>query len=190
MVIFLIKNHPFLLKNKINRCRCLASVMVIILGTGENVKAVCRFPFALYFFLAVWYTGNKKVKSWELQGADMEKIITIFDWWDGPLCGLTTFQESVCIYERIFDEDKDDWSDEYYLTPIDENSADLLLKDWNIWCKAIQTEDFLKSYSSATELCHNIIESSSKKRTYKKTAVFNGCFGKGFVPIDYRVEWI
>jgi hypothetical protein len=22
----------------------------------------------------------------------MEKVITIFDWWDGPLCGLTTFE--------------------------------------------------------------------------------------------------
>ena len=43
----------------------------------------------------------------------MEKVITIFDWWDGPLCGLASYKGSICIYERIFDEIRDEWSDEY-----------------------------------------------------------------------------
>ena len=103
----------------------------------------------------------------------MEKVITIFDWWDGPLCGLTTFQASICIYERIFDEGKDDWSDEYYLTPVDEDSVDLLLKDWNAWCKKIQGEDFWDDYpSDSKERYLSIIESSPLRRIYKRTAAF------------------
>lgn len=57
----------------------------------------------------------------------MEKVITIFDW-DGSLCGLTTFEGDICIYERVFDENRDDWSSEYYLTPIDVDSVNLLLR--------------------------------------------------------------
>ena len=120
----------------------------------------------------------------------MEKVITIFDWWDGPLCGLTTFQASICIYERIFDEGKDDWSDEYYLTPVDEDSVDLLLKDWNAWCKKIQGEDFWDDYpSDSKERYLSIIESSPLRRIYKRTAAFYGRYGRGFVPTDYGVEW-
>lgn len=46
------------------------------------------------------------------------KVITINCWWDGPIYGLAHYNGIVCIYERIFDEIKDDWNDEYYLTPI------------------------------------------------------------------------
>jgi len=121
----------------------------------------------------------------------MEKIMTIFDWWDGPLCGLTTFEGAVCIYERIFDEDMDDWSSEYYLTPIDNGPVDLLLKDWNIWCKKVQTGEYLDNCpSDFKDLYRNIVGSSSQKRAYRKTAVFNGRFGKGYIPIDYGVKWI
>jgi len=120
----------------------------------------------------------------------MEKVMTIFDWWDGPLCGLAAFEGSVCIYERIFDEDEDDWSSEYYLTPIDDDSVNLLLEDWNIWCKKIQVGECLDDYSSDSKcLYRNIIESSSQKRAYRRTAVFNGRFGKGYIPIDYSVKW-
>lgn len=122
--------------------------------------------------------------------ADMEKVMTISDWWDGPLCGLATYKGFICIYERIFDEAKDEWSNEYYLTPIDEESSDLLLKDWNVWYKTIRGEKSLDDYY----LCnrnnyHNIIETSVRKRVYRRTGVFCGHYEKGFIPIDYCVEW-
>jgi len=127
-------------------------------------------------------------RNW--QGTNMEKVITIFDWWDGPLCGLATYKGFICIYERIFDEVKDDWSEEYYLTPIDEEAVNLLLKDWTIWCETIQNKDFLDDhYLSNKNIYHDIIESSTQKRAYKRTAVFCGYFDKGFIPIDYNVEW-
>lgn len=119
----------------------------------------------------------------------MEKVITISDWWDGPLCGLATFEKRVCIYERIFNEDA--WSDEYYLTPIDESATNLLLKDWTIWRETVQNEKYFDEYcSDKGNIYQDMIESSAQKRTYKRTAVFHGYFGKGFIPIDYSVEWI
>jgi len=121
----------------------------------------------------------------------MEKVMTIFDWWDGPLYGLTTFDGSVCIYERIFDESMDDWSSEYYLTPIDDDSVDLLLRDWNIWCEKVRTGECLDGRSSdLKELYSDIVGSSPQKRAYRRTAVFSGRFGKGYIPIDYGVQWI
>lgn len=120
----------------------------------------------------------------------MEKVITIIDWYDGPLCGLTTFEESICIYERIFDEAGDDWSNEYYLTPIDHDSVKLLLREWNIWCKKIQTGDYFDNCSSDNkDLYSNIVESSTQKRVYRRSAVFYGHYGKGYIPIDYCVNF-
>jgi len=120
----------------------------------------------------------------------MEKVMTIFDWWDGPLRGLATFEGSVCIYERIFDEELDDWSSEYYLTPIDNDLVTLLLEDWDIWCKKVQAGEYLDNCSSdGKDLCASIVGSSSQKRAYRRTPVFYGRVGKGYIPIDYSVEW-
>jgi len=123
------------------------------------------------------------------ESSHREKVITIFDWWDGPLCGLATYQEMICIYERIFDEDEDDWSDEYYLTPIDVNAVNVLLKDWAVWCETIRNKKLPDITFRNRSIYHDIIESSAQKRVYKKTAVFCGAFNKGFIPVDYGVEW-
>lgn len=113
----------------------------------------------------------------------MKKILTIYDWWDGPLWGLITYKEFICIYERIFDKDTDEWSVEYYLTPIDENTVNVLLKDWDMWCKKNQNKGFLNTYSSEhCNLYHNAIESSVQKRVYKRMPVFYGAFDKGIYP--------
>lgn len=121
----------------------------------------------------------------------MDKVITIFDWWDGPLCGLATYQECTCIYERIFDAAKDDWSNEYYLTPIEEETANSLLEEWSAWCETVRNKELSDYYSlSNNALYHNAVEAAVQKRVYKKAAAFCGRFDKGFIPVDYSVEWI
>ena len=121
----------------------------------------------------------------------MEKVITIFDWWDGPLCGLASHKGSICIYERIFDEIRDEWSDEYYLTPIEEADVNTLLRDWNRWRDTVQNERPLDSYYSLEDKADylRIIELSEQKRAYKKVTVFHGRYDKGYIPIEYYVEW-
>lgn len=77
------------------------------------------------------------------------------------------------------------------MTPIDENTVNVLLKDWDIWCKKNQNKGFLNTYSSEhCNIYYNAIESSVQKRVYKRMPVFYGAFDKGFIPIDYSVEWI
>ncbi len=121
----------------------------------------------------------------------MDKVITISDWWDGPLCGLATYQELTCIYERIFDAAKDDWSNEYYLTPIEEKIASSLLEEWSIWCESVREKAFSEFYRSSNKAFYdNAVESAVQKRIYKKAAVFYGHFEEGFIPVDYGVEWI
>ena len=121
----------------------------------------------------------------------MEKVITIFDWWDGPLCGLASYKGSICIYERIFDEIRDEWSDEYYLTPIEEADVNTLLRDWNRLRDTVQNERPLDSYYSLEDKANylRIIELSEQKRAYKKVTVFHGRYDKGYIPIEYYVEW-
>ena len=122
----------------------------------------------------------------------MEKVITINNWWDGPLIGLAYYNGVVCIYERIFDEIKDDWSDEYYLTPINSDLQNEILNEWQEWCIAVSSDtldDYYASHSNSKTI-ENAIERSKFKRQYRKKAVFNGRYGAGGIPIDYTVEWI
>ena len=51
----------------------------------------------------------------------MGKVLTINNWFNGPMTGLVYFNDIVCIYERVFDEKKNEYIDEYYLTPVNEN---------------------------------------------------------------------
>lgn len=60
----------------------------------------------------------------------MDKILTLDNWWDGSLLGLCTFDDSYCVFERIFSEEHDDWSNEYHLTPVDETAAQKVLENW------------------------------------------------------------
>lgn len=122
----------------------------------------------------------------------MEKVITISNWWDGPLDGLAHYNGVVCIYERIFDKAKDDWSDEYYLTPINSALQNEILNEWNEWCEAVSSHALDEYYAShdSSKTIANAIEESKYKRAYRKKAIFNGQFGAGFIPINYSVEWI
>lgn len=122
----------------------------------------------------------------------MQKVITIADWWDGPLSGLAEFEDDICIYERIFDEKKDDWIDEYYLTPINYNEKFLILKDWEEWCRAVSIGDidsYYKIHSTSHFIINNILENSTSKRKFRKKAIFKGKFETGFIPVNYNVEW-
>ena len=122
----------------------------------------------------------------------MEKVITINDWWDGPLLGLAYYNGFVCIYERIFDKTKDDWSNEYYLTPINSNSQNEILNEWYEWCDAVSSDSLNNDYASHSNsnAIKNAIERSKLKKKYRKKAIFNGQFETGYIPVNYTVEWI
>lgn len=65
---------------------------------------------------------------------EMDKILTIFGYWDGVLCGLTTLNGKYHYCNRIFSYDIDEWTDLYFLTPVSEKDAKIMLANWNNWC--------------------------------------------------------
>jgi len=64
---------------------------------------------------------------------DDDIVWTVNDYWDGCTMGLADFENNHCIYERIFDEKADEWSDNYYLTPISQTDFSVVMQDWERW---------------------------------------------------------
>ena len=121
----------------------------------------------------------------------MDKVLTINDWWDGPVSGLATYNEVICIYVRVFDIPTDEYEDEYFLTPIDDAEVKMIMEEWNEWCTACSKNDlgsFYKKYLDHHSI-NLVLEKSSEKNKYRKKAGFTGSIGKGWIPVDFRVEW-
>ena len=64
------------------------------------------------------------------------------------MTGLVYFDDIVCIYERVFDEKKDDYIDEYYLTPINDDENAEIMKEWDEWCNAVAVKEKDAYYAS------------------------------------------
>ena len=62
-----------------------------------------------------------------------EAVHTITDHYDGPVRGIANFRGTPHYYERQFDDDADEWSDIYWLTPIDDETFVLAMEAWQIW---------------------------------------------------------
>lgn len=64
-----------------------------------------------------------------------ENVFTVTDYYDGPRRGVANFQGKPHFYDCIFDESKDDYTDFFWLTPIDSGTFELAMEDWAIWQK-------------------------------------------------------
>lgn len=62
-----------------------------------------------------------------------DRVFTVYDYYDGPRKGIASFLGKPHLYECIFDETKDDYSDLFRLTPIGEDTLRLAQEDWDIW---------------------------------------------------------
>ena len=125
---------------------------------------------------------------------NIDKVLTINDWWDGPRLGLATFNKEICIFECIFSETEDDYTDLYHLTPIEEKEANLILLDWNMWCKEMSLNPTVEA-SKAFQLKHktdlpSIAAHSSNYHKYIKQAVFHGKIQNFYSCLEkFFVEW-
>lgn len=134
---------------------------------------------ALHFKIALELADF--VRRIDLGNSGADRILTLNDWWDGPLLGLCTFNGGYCVFERFFSEDQDDWSDEYHLTPIEEKSAREILEDWRRWCGFINGGGNARDWKSACDICE-VAKLSPQYRQFKKHAEFKG------VPQHYAEE--
>ena len=62
-----------------------------------------------------------------------EEVFTILHYYDGPRTGVANFRGQPYFYDCIFDDDKDEYSDLYHLTPLSQNIFELAKEDWVIW---------------------------------------------------------
>lgn len=62
-----------------------------------------------------------------------ELVFTVTDYYDGPRKGIANYQGKPHLYECIFDETADNYSESFLLTPLDLESFQLAMEDWEIW---------------------------------------------------------
>jgi hypothetical protein len=64
-----------------------------------------------------------------------EKVYTVTDYYDGPRCGIADFCGKPHVYESVFDDLRDGYTDEFLLMPIEEDVLRFALEAWQIWCR-------------------------------------------------------
>src|SRR6267142_3693698 len=64
---------------------------------------------------------------------DYENVFTVTEYWDGPRQGIANFNGKPHFYKCVFDESKDEWSDTFELSTVDEKTHQLALEDWRAW---------------------------------------------------------
>ena len=68
-----------------------------------------------------------------MEAKELETVHTITEHYDGPVRGIADFRGQPHYYERQFNDSTDEWSDIYWLTPIDDETFGLAMEAWQIW---------------------------------------------------------
>jgi hypothetical protein len=64
-----------------------------------------------------------------------DRVYTVNDYYDGPRLGIADVDGLPHIYESEFDYSSDEYSDTYFVSPVDESLLALVLEDWEIWLR-------------------------------------------------------
>jgi hypothetical protein len=67
--------------------------------------------------------------------SEHEIVHTVTDYYDGPRCGIADFHGRPHAYKSLWDDSEDDWSDAIQLQPIDDETFQLAMEDWEIWTR-------------------------------------------------------
>ena len=117
----------------------------------------------------------------------MDKVITICEWYDGPVLGLATCSDELVVYVRVFSEENDEWTNEYELLSVSDSDISVMLDEWQLWVDSIYHRT---KYDYSLKLYINeIVENKTDYKRKRKYARFWGSFDKGYIPRNYYVEW-
>ena len=120
---------------------------------------------------------------------DDDIVWTINDYWDGCTMGIADFENNHCIYERIFDEKKDEWSNNYYLTPISQADFLVVVQDWERWKKwRLDFDNGIKSTSS-WEKGIDLEAIARNSSDYRKTIRYGKFMGDWRCCESMTVKW-
>ena len=62
-----------------------------------------------------------------------ERVHTVVDYYDGPRKGIADYGGKPHLFECIFDESKDDYSQMFHLKLLDPETFRIAMEDWAIW---------------------------------------------------------
>jgi hypothetical protein len=62
-----------------------------------------------------------------------ELVHTVGDYHDGPRKGIADYKGKPHLYECIFDEGKDEYTESFRLAPVGAKAFQLAMEDWAIW---------------------------------------------------------
>jgi hypothetical protein len=62
-----------------------------------------------------------------------ERVYTVTDYLDQPRQGIAALKGEPYAFQGIFDQDADEWSNRYYLKPLDAETFALAMEAWGIW---------------------------------------------------------
>ncbi len=86
-------------------------------------------------------------------------IFTVDEYYDGPISGVTELNGKPHIYQCIFDENEDEYSQRYYLQQIPQDIFTLKLEQWELWLKWVAA--FKKG--EVTTDTHPVLPEDSKR---------------------------
>jgi hypothetical protein len=64
-----------------------------------------------------------------------ERVYTITDWYDGARGGIANLNGEPHYYENSWNEEYNNWNKYYVLLPIDVETFNFAIEDWNIWLR-------------------------------------------------------
>jgi hypothetical protein len=64
-----------------------------------------------------------------------EKVHTVHEFYDRPQVGVADFLGTPHLYQSIFSEELDEFTDRFWVMPIDHELFLLLMEDWAIWLR-------------------------------------------------------
>jgi len=119
---------------------------------------------------------------------ETDKVLTIYDYYDGILMGVATFDNAPCIYESFRYEAGQKSSDLFYLTPIDDNTYQIIMKEWELFIQWGETHESFDSWGEENDIdlvenLTKIAKESKKYRQHIRHGKFNGRF-----KLDSRID--
>jgi hypothetical protein len=128
-----------------------------------------------------------------------ERVYTINKYYDGPELGVADYLGKPHIYEKQFDQESDDYSNRFLLSPIDPELLSWVLEDWDIWLRwndayragkvEVKTHPALPTERSRHDELSQLIGNRLKPDTqhgFQKWAMFSS---RG-VPWSVGVQWL
>lgn len=126
-----------------------------------------------------------------------ERVHTVHDYYNGPVTGVADYEGQPHAYSRIFCDEADEWTEEYWLSPISHEQLKLVLADWRRWETAfhakalgpLDTHPVLAADRDEYERVRHLVEDArtvNRPNTMRRKGQFRGFLSASD---DLRVRW-